>query len=281
MLVHKSATRPGQFHESLSALWVGERDDAEFADTYAVLARRTKLQTAANLMEAKQIVASTPDLSLAVVAQTSGGQCPADALDELERLAPLVRWVQIRGSWCSGLQRGPLALPAALRLPWHRAARWFTRELDTVAAGRAPQWSAPLTLREDEIRLVESRAPRVPPLGAGALAVVVTQQHAWGNALCDLLVAEGFACSRYLHGEPLRTAGAALLVWEAEETIVPSALAAARQALGGPATLVVAPWLTGASKQAWHAAGADDVLQQPFELVDFADALDALLAAAR
>lgn len=81
-------------------------------------------------------------LEFAVVWQTWSDEYPPDQILRLLAVLPLCRVVCVTGPWCEADQRTRRHWPAALPVPWWRAARRFQAELANFSDGRGPPWTA-------------------------------------------------------------------------------------------------------------------------------------------
>ena len=130
---------------STPILAIGPWHTPEFA---AATAKLEALQTcpktdavdaACDLLAGTEIA---PELIL--VAQPLPGSVRQQAVDRLQRLAPLVRIVIVAGSWCEGELRTGNPPVGVLRLYWYELAPWWQAAQRRLAAGLCPAWSAPL-----------------------------------------------------------------------------------------------------------------------------------------
>jgi hypothetical protein len=147
----------------IAALWIGDAELPEFAETVAVLRRRTQLNTAATIDDALRRDTAA-DWDVAVVADAIPAQQPAAALDALRRRCPTLPIVRLSGPGCDGEGRSHVLEPMhALR--WLEAPAAFDEACEKIARGECPVWGRPITLGPEE-RLLQT----VAELPTGSLA---------------------------------------------------------------------------------------------------------------
>jgi hypothetical protein len=100
---------------------------------------------------------------LVLLAQPRPGSVDQLAIEELRRLAPLVRVVVVAGSWCEGELRTGRLLSGVIRLYWHEFEAWWHPAVDAANCGRNTPWSAPLDdIRAGRQGLIVSQASPAP-----------------------------------------------------------------------------------------------------------------------
>ncbi|MCH2115383.1 MAG: hypothetical protein MK171_10810 [Pirellulales bacterium] len=113
---------------------------------------------------------TAPDLIL--VAQPLPGQILQEAIDKIQRLAPLTRIVIVAGSWCEGEMRTGQPLSGVLRLYWYQFAPWWAAALSRISAGLYPHWSIPLDSAQAGRFVTEPASHQVALRGAIAISAL-------------------------------------------------------------------------------------------------------------
>lgn len=175
---------------SLTAWWIGDQSQLEWAETLAWLRARGPLacftSITAALAEAKNPNASPP--SWLFLAAPRPGCLPAAAVAQLTTAYPLARAVAILGSWSEGEARSGTPWPGVLRVYWHQAVARLTAEM---AQDGRETWSLPRTASDADRAFHRSRTAHVPP-HAGLLAIGTSARRDY-EVWADVARATGYA----------------------------------------------------------------------------------------
>ena len=125
-----------------------------------------------------------------VVAQAFPGEFSHEAIDRLQRLAPLARVVGLMGSWCEGEMRSGSPWPATARTYWHHWPVRGRRQFRGLAAARLCSLALPLTATEEEHLLadVADGHPEQEAMPTGGAVVAIRSRSVemadWLSAAC-------------------------------------------------------------------------------------------------
>ena len=162
-----------------------------------------------------------PDLI--VLAQIRPGEYRDDEIAELRRRFPLTPLIVLLGPWCDGEMRTGQPLAGVMRMSWHRAAWWLSRELDRHLAGRCPAWGWPATITDDErlLRLVAAtttarQVRKVETAPTAALIGLRIDRAGWADAVADTLRDAGLASVWLPPERPVDLRGAAAILWDGD-----------------------------------------------------------------
>ena len=267
----------------ISILLVGNTDRSEFGRARSALHASGRIlhaadvESAANALSGGQITAD-----LIVVAQSYPGQYSRQAIERLQRLAPLARVLGLMGSWCEGEMRSGEPWPAAVRVYWHQWPARFDQEIGSMLRGECSAWGLPVTATEEErllLRAGESTARR------GGLIAIHTRPYEMQDWLSAAVRRRGCSTVWLRPPRPARVEGAVAAIFDAsdcrgEEFDQLKRLAATlgRSPLGGPAPIIALldfPRIEDHDRAL--AAGAAAVLSKPLHEDDLFWELDRLL----
>jgi len=101
---------------------------------------------AENIDQIEELLTSSEHVpELLLWAQPLPGTVRQQDVDQLQRLAPLIRTVVVAGTWCEGEMRTGNPPAGVIRLYWYELAPWWNMAIARQARGQSPPWSAPLT----------------------------------------------------------------------------------------------------------------------------------------
>lgn len=135
--------------------------------------------------------ASVAPPELVLVAAPRPRMATQEHVEQLGAVAPLARLVVVAGSWCEGEWRTGRPPSGAVRLYWHELASWWRTALESLAAGTAPPWSAPLDEPRAGLFDIKGGQPSVAELGFIAVDSV---DYATFETIAAGLSALGWRC---------------------------------------------------------------------------------------
>ncbi|HZZ73960.1 MAG TPA: hypothetical protein VFE24_17030 [Pirellulales bacterium] len=133
---------------------------------------------------------------LIVLLQAAPGEHRPEELEELQRAAPLARWVLVFGAWSEGETRTGRPWPGAPRIAAHRWAGWWDLQQARLGRGEPAGWELPPTMTDEERQLERLGATEDPSASArsGGLRVgIYAHDRAWFTALAEVCEARGHA----------------------------------------------------------------------------------------
>jgi CheY-like chemotaxis protein len=258
----------------LRTLWLGETARAEFAAAAEVLLRETDC-TVRPVAEAEAIGAGAPPgvFDLVVAAESFPDEVSPAVFKSLRRRHPASRWIRVVGPWCDGEVRSAAPPAATLRVAWHRAAAWLSRQFERLRAGERPEFDDPPTF--DEADRVMATRPRHAGDGRRATPAIWAEEPAareWLLAACDRL-----AEMRPPNVEASGTDGPEIVLCDLPTADGPAEqLAQIRQGYPRAALVVLVGFARPRDVQALYEAGAAMVLPKPVAIADLEAGLDAV-----
>ncbi len=148
---HNSAPDPAHKGHPPRALLIGDFTLPEFQPVADQLARMAETEVVADCYAAHDCLRlGGPSPELIVVAHLWPGQHPHQALDQLQKSAPLTRILALAGSWCEGEPRTGTPWPGMIRTYWHNWLAHWKRDFKRFSSAQLPSWGLPMTTTEDE-----------------------------------------------------------------------------------------------------------------------------------
>lgn len=264
----------------LRTFWLGATARAEFAAAAEVVLRETDCTVrpvaATEELPAGSLLGKNAPLGpfdLIVSAESFPDEVPPEVFSQLRRQYPAARWVRIVGPWCDGELRSAAPPQATLRIPWHRAAAWFSRQIDWLAAGRHPEFDDPPTFDEAD-RLLAKR-PRSPYQGRQATFGVWAVEPAAREWL--LAVSNWPALIRPISVEEVRDGGPEVAICDlpTADSLVDQ-VSQIRRAYPRAELVVLVGFARPRDVQALYEAGAAMVLAKPVSVADLEAAVEAV-----
>jgi CheY-like chemotaxis protein len=254
-------------------LVIGDAEHAEFHAPLAAMAHLARVHVAADCVVAARLIRDGLRPMVIVIAQRRPGEVPREAVEHLQRLAPLAPFVAIQSSWCDGEGRSGQPLPGVLRVPWRRFESDVLPGLGRLRNGELPDWAGPATLTAEERLLRQS--VELPPAGRGMVGILSQSREA-RSLVGDACRSGGWStvipCGT--HGDPCpqgqdghATACACdVAIWDANELpddLLP-AMRLLREHFGDPQIIVLLGFPRAHDIERAIAAGAADVVGKPF-----------------
>lgn len=216
--------------QTVSVLFVGDRERGEFADVFAWLRDNARLAVAADCSAAAgHLSGGDFDPELIVVAQSWPGEFSPREIDRLRRAAPLARVSELLGSWCEGETRTGRPAGGTLRNYWHQWLPRMAPEFARAARGERSIWSLPPTATDDERLVAAGAEHRLTGNTAGEVAgkdragrgliAILLQNGMMARALCDACPTRGYACAWLPRGRGSYLSGVRALVWDAPSAV--------------------------------------------------------------
>jgi hypothetical protein len=261
---------------SLSTLLIGGFEQPEFRAAAEMLVRRTAVRRVLRpefALAECQTADEFPDLI--VLAQSRPGEFDFAALHRLRRWAPLARVISILGSWCAGETRSGTPLTGVVRVYWHEAAAYLTRELEHQQAGRCPDWGLPFTATEfDRVSPVDLE----PDLRVTRTIAIHSANCELANWLERTCRAWGYSAAWFRPGSMPALASTAAIIWDAWR--LDEAELAQLHARASVPQMVLLDFPHWEDRQRAIEAGATVVLAKPLRLDDLRWHLDRLCESA-
>ena len=170
---------------AISILLVGDTERSEFRPAGAALCALGRVTSVPDADSAAAALAGgdvAPELI--VLAQAYPSQFSLEAVDRLQRLAPLARMLGLMGSWCEGEMRTGKPWPGAVRTYWHQWLPRCDRQLARMSRGECSVWELPVTATEEERLLLAADEPLSARQGVIAIYTWPIEMDDWLSAAC-------------------------------------------------------------------------------------------------
>ena len=206
-------------------------------------------------------------IDLVVLVESRPGEFAAREIEQFRRLAPLVRFWRVLGSWSEGEQRSGRPPAGCTSSYWHAWQARMTRELDRWRDGRCPSWGLPLTATADEriMELVEQ------PCDAGhGLVVVCAARSEHARALADGCTRGGYQTLVVAAGQRFAAKDAVAIVWDTpiEAACDADEVSRMQRSAGGAPIFIVAGFPRADQVEAAKLAGVAAVISKPYLVRD-------------